>query len=646
MYNMYNRCRFNPNTNPMIFIDPALLIWISHFSLTRFMDSPVKYLSAYGALSSIALGYTIYDARNNSNNYFTLLFRLTEGFNLGVVINTILCGFIVSGFLVQYVLFGELRTIERTHIYERLVHFVINLLLTFTVQDKNLMLKCFLFLTSLLSKILHSILFDRIDHINVTIANKLIDGSYDKRGVAMLYLKSKIYYINILFLFLDLLMAKFLFYDVFQGINSVICLLFGFEFAMLGLKCLTTLCQTILTVYEQIVYPNNDEDFEFDSDVELNEEGELEDEEIDLDNLEQIHDKIWESKPIYSKGIDFVSASLRCASYLGFLYLLIYHSSMILPFNVIQGIIGSAANAFNEFKQLKLIMQSLSKLSTHLPDATEDDLRNGNDTCTVCRDRMITAKQFERKYKKKLPNSKKVKVLPCKHMVHLDCFKPWFETHGNCTMCRQPVFPDEQPVPVHTQVPEPPVAPNGAAPPPLGQPPLNTFEETLRNMRNNIRETFPDRRERFNIDGDPNVPPVVQPNENVDNATEEIHTPNGAAQNPDQAQHESPDQTPGQSTGSTSDEFFGQTTTGGPTPTQQSTAGPHIINLPSNAIIPPDCNILPISRTIIPGSSYQIRINSQTTVNMVMRTREQGRELNMIVPNIQQNQSSNENQTL
>ncbi|CAH6720092.1 hypothetical protein CLIB1444_03S04214 [[Candida] jaroonii] len=607
------------------------------------MDSPVKYLSAYGLLSSIALGYTIYDARNNSNNYFTLLFRLTEGFNLGVVFNTILCGFIMVGLFLQYLLFGELRNIEKTHIYERLVQFIINLLLTFTVQDKNLMLKCFLFMTSLLSKILHSILFDRIDHINVTIANTLIDGSHTKWEVSLLYLKSKIYYINIIFFSMDLLMAKFLFFDVFQGINSVICLLFGFEFAMLGLKCLTTLCQTILTVYEQVVYPNNDEDFEFDSDVELNEDGEDEqDEEVDSDNLEQIHDKIWESKPIYSKGIDFISACLRCVSYLGFLYLLIYHSSMILPFNVIQGIIGSAANAFNEFKQLKLIMQSLSKLSTHLPDATEDDLRNGNDTCTVCRDRMITAKQFERKYKKKLPNSKKVKVLPCKHMVHLDCFKPWFETHGNCTMCRQPVFPEDQPNVSSSSPPEPPVAPNGIhhpppplPPPPLGQPPLNTFEETLRNMRN-MRETrIPERRERFNIDGDPNNIANPPPNETPVNN----ETPQERPESPP-----IPEAVREEDTQTSNEQSSNQNSNQNSRPQEQpsNTDGFHHINLPTTAIIPPGSTILPISRAIIPGSNYEIRINHHTTINMVMRTREPGRELNIIDPNFHQNQSNSE----
>ena len=48
------------------------------------------------------------------------------------------------------------------------------------------------------------------------------------------------------FIFADFSLAKFLVYDVFQGINSVTCLLFGFQFAVQGVQALTYFSKLLL----------------------------------------------------------------------------------------------------------------------------------------------------------------------------------------------------------------------------------------------------------------------------------------------------------------------------------------------------------------------------------------------------------------
>ena len=45
--------------------------------------------------------------------------------------------------------------------------------------------------------------------------------------------------------------------------------------------------------------------------------------------------------------------------------------------------------------------------------------------CTICRD--------------ELSEGEEVVILKCGHPFHLDCIKPWLQSHSDCPSCREPI---------------------------------------------------------------------------------------------------------------------------------------------------------------------------------------------------------------
>ena len=141
----------------------------------------------------------------------------------------------------QVLIFGSLRMVEVEHLFEKLPIFAINLLLNLTMGDNNMILNVFLMGLSVSFKVFHIIMFDRLDYVNILIVNKINnhESQVDLRDVIKHFGLLINFWLNLFFIFVDFALAKFLVYDVFQGINSVTCLLFGFQFAVQGVNALT-----------------------------------------------------------------------------------------------------------------------------------------------------------------------------------------------------------------------------------------------------------------------------------------------------------------------------------------------------------------------------------------------------------------------
>lgn len=87
------------------------------------------------------------------------------------------------------------------------------------------------------------------------------------------------------------------------------------------------------------------------------------------------------------------------------------------------------------------------------PDATAEELQQGDNVCIICREEMTTG----------------CKKLPCNHIFHTSCLRSWFQRQQTCPTCRMDVL-RPQPPPTPAQPPQPgPQPPFGF--PPMGVPP-------------------------------------------------------------------------------------------------------------------------------------------------------------------------------
>lgn len=79
------------------------------------------------------------------------------------------------------------------------------------------------------------------------------------------------------------------------------------------------------------------------------------------------------------------------------------------------------------------------------PDATPEELSQGDNVCIICREEMTTG----------------CKKIPCNHIFHASCLRSWFQRQQTCPTCRMDVLrPMPRPTPPPPQQPAQP-QPNG-----------------------------------------------------------------------------------------------------------------------------------------------------------------------------------------
>ncbi|KAK6464379.1 hypothetical protein DFJ63DRAFT_70072 [Scheffersomyces coipomensis] len=395
-------------------------------------------VAVYVLASTMGMGWSLFQNYTTSFNNEILLMNLTSDIHLKILLNYIVVVFLVIGKVSQMIIFGELRVIEVEKLFDYLPMFLFNLLLNLTTFDDSI-LNCFLFCFSALNKFLHIVLFERLNYLTFKITNNDSISVTSRLAVLRQYLFNHFVWLNIIFIITDFSIAKVLVYDVFQGINSVVCLLFGFQFAIQGVENLTYFCKLLVNLYEVIFYIAE------------------QDEDDDIDNDEA--ENIWELKPYYSKSIDIISSLLQAGAHLGFIYLLTIGSGIAFPFSMIQGTLASVKDTYKEVTQLIKFIQSSKRLETQLPDATKENLETEN-VCIICRDDMYSVDEYNRSHPKNhLPSRRYPKKLKCGHILHMGCLKDWLERSDNCPLCRQNVF--DGPIPAPT-----PTVPEGQAQPP------------------------------------------------------------------------------------------------------------------------------------------------------------------------------------
>lgn len=141
------------------------------------------------------------------------IIEFTDGLKLGIFINSIVFTFLVINKILQILLFGTLRMIEVEHLLEKLPIFAINLFLNLATGDNNILLNVLLMGIAMTFKVVHVIMFDRLDLLNLQIYNKLNDDEFGDRvelkDVIKYYIGLINFWLNIILIAIDFSVAKF-----------------------------------------------------------------------------------------------------------------------------------------------------------------------------------------------------------------------------------------------------------------------------------------------------------------------------------------------------------------------------------------------------------------------------------------------------
>lgn len=367
---------------------------------------------------------------------------------------------------------------------EQLPFFALNLLFVL-LNDDNLLLGMLWGATTVLIKVYHMVTLDRLDFLQLTIVNNLSETSTPGL-IFRTFITSKFVWYVVLFVFLDMFMAKLLVFDVFQGVSSVSSLLYGIQFAVMAIDNLAYVWKLSLNLYELMYYrcpshpstastpttssPNDstpapasaqegtgsgntldDERTEAPDMLhvpEPEETAQVEDEHEDEDDLEDFSDdeddgteRVWENKAIFSHSLDILAAVVKSAFYLVFSYMLYVHSNVMPPLPMLQGGIMSMLRVVNKSRAFVSFLSNSKSLDKQLVAASEEDLDDSDHMCIICRENMHLPEVYQARRHKPLAPRKYPKKLACGHILHLGCLKDWLERSTVCPLCRKPVFP-------------------------------------------------------------------------------------------------------------------------------------------------------------------------------------------------------------
>lgn len=367
-----------------------------------------KYIVAYTASSVGLFAWAVYDLLARSTEALAFLVEITDGYKMGILLNTMVVVFSAAGLALFWATFGALRLIELEHVVERMPVFVLNLLFNL-VTDDNLVFNCMLLGLAVVSKVFHIVLVDRFDFVHLKTANAADAGALLRRQVLRRVLALGYFWALPAFAAADFGAAKFLVYDVFKGVNSVTCLLFGFQYAVQAVEMVAYWCRAMLNVYEVAWFRAG---------------GGTDDDD----------DAVWEHKPYYTKAVNIVALSLKAVLHIAFIYLLTMASHISLPILMVQGTYLSVAQTYREVVALVAFVEALRKLDSMLPDATAAELAALDTLCIICREDMHALDVSARRTPKRLA---------CGHIIHMGCLKDWLERLEICPLCRRKVFQTE-----------------------------------------------------------------------------------------------------------------------------------------------------------------------------------------------------------
>ncbi|KAI7822709.1 hypothetical protein BC939DRAFT_397766 [Gamsiella multidivaricata] len=364
-------------------------------------------LAVYGAISTILAGGVIASAfAQRSNFYAACIYLYRSNACMMIILNLGLFLTIIAGQLVQIIFFGNLRTLEVEHLYERAWYAVTETCLAMTIfKDEFDTLFVVMFTVLLFLKVFHWLCMDRVDSME---QSPEIPLSFHVRMVTMITM----------LVGLDILL-------VLHAVNMVtlkgpnMMIMFGFEYTLLATSLLASFGKYVLHT-------------------------------IDMRSEEP-----WENKSMLLFYLDLVADFVKLVTYLLFFSVILVCYG--LPLHIIRDVYMTMRSFLQKCKDLVQYRKATRNMNERYPDASPAELAALSDPiCIICREEMVgsqphmapasTAEAGGQGNANGAPAAQArpgptrtsgtttnvPKKLPCGHIFHFHCLKSWLERQQSC----------------------------------------------------------------------------------------------------------------------------------------------------------------------------------------------------------------------
>lgn len=305
---------------------------------------------------------------------------------------------ILFGKMMRKVFFGQLRAAEMEHLIERSWYAVTETCLAFTVFRDDFSPRFVAQFTLLLFlKCFHWLAEDRVDYME---RSPLLTWLFHVRAILLL-----------LFLGIADAVLVHIAYNTVMQSGASVQLVFGFEYAILLTIVVTIQMKYVLHI-------------------------------IDLRS-----ENPWDNKAVYLLYTELITGFIKTILYSCFMVIMIKVHTF--PLFAIRPMYLTLRGFKKSISDVIMSRRAIANMNTLYPDATPEELQQGDNVCIICREEMTTG----------------CKKLPCNHIFHTSCLRSWFQRQQTCPTCRMDVLRPPPP-PVQQQPPQP------AAPPPFGYPPV------------------------------------------------------------------------------------------------------------------------------------------------------------------------------
>ncbi|KAI8596186.1 hypothetical protein EDD21DRAFT_328507, partial [Dissophora ornata] len=397
-------------------------------------------LAVYGAISTILAGGVIASAfAQRSNFYAACIYLYRSNACMMTILNLGLFLTIIMGQLVLAIFFGNLRTLEVEHLYERAWYAVTETCLAMTIFKDEFDTRFFIMFTMLLFlKVFHWLCMDRVDSME---QSPEIPVSFHIRMVSIM---AMLVSLDVLLVFHAVNVFNF------RGPNMMI--MFGFEY--------TLLATSLMASFGKYVFHT-----------------------IDMRSEEP-----WENKSMLLFYLDLVADFVKLVTYLFFfMVILVFYG---LPLHIIRDVYMTMRSFLQKCKDLIQYRKATRNMNERYPDASHAELAALSDPiCIICREEMVGSQPATPPAaaggvqagaadtprpatpRSSGSNTNVPKKLPCGHIFHFHCLKSWLERQQSCPTCRRLVLdpPTPAPTPILPVAGDAAPAAGAAAAPRVGQ---------------------------------------------------------------------------------------------------------------------------------------------------------------------------------